>query len=227
MSIGFKGVSLAGAALTAAMLVSAPVQAGWLTDSAGAVVTNSVGECWQTGYATDKVFDKCGDKVEPPPAEVKQAPPVVKDSDGDGVPDDQDKCPGTPRGAKVDKYGCELLEPIVLQDGEVHFAFDKAMLTPKAKEVLDEVARKAKPQMERVKMIYVTGHTDATGPEAYNQKLSVRRAGAVADYMKETGIPSDKVKVIGKGESMPIATNKTKEGRAKNRRVEIEFETMQ
>jgi OOP family OmpA-OmpF porin len=71
--------------------------------------------------------------------------------------------------------------------------------------------------------ITVTGHTDSTGPEAYNQKLSERRANAVADYMANSlGVDRMRMKVSGMGESSPVADNATREGRAKNRRTEID-----
>jgi OOP family OmpA-OmpF porin len=74
-----------------------------------------------------------------------------------------------------------------------------------------------------LEMVIATGHTDSIGTEAYNQKLSERRAAAVKDYLVSKGIPASKVTTIGKGESQPVATNKTAEGRQKNRRVDIEF----
>ena len=69
----------------------------------------------------------------------------------------------------------------------------------------------------------ISGHTDSIGTDAYNQKLSERRAAAVKDYLVSKGIASSKITTIGKGETQPVATNKTKEGRQKNRRVDIEF----
>jgi len=71
--------------------------------------------------------------------------------------------------------------------------------------------------------VEVAGHTDSVGTDAYNQKLSERRAAAVKDYLVSKGIAASKVTTIGKGESQPVATNKTAEGRQKNRRVDIEF----
>jgi OOP family OmpA-OmpF porin len=72
-------------------------------------------------------------------------------------------------------------------------------------------------------MVIATGHTDSVGTDAYNQRLSERRAAAVKDYLVSKGIPASKITTIGKGESQPVATNKTAEGRQKNRRVDIEF----
>ena len=71
-------------------------------------------------------------------------------------------------------------------------------------------------------MIIAVGHTDSVGSEAYNQKLSVRRAEAVTAYLVSKGIEKNRIYTEGKGEKQPVADNKTKEGRTKNRRVEIE-----
>ncbi|PZO31710.1 MAG: flagellar motor protein MotB, partial [Betaproteobacteria bacterium] len=75
--------------------------------------------------------------------------------------------------------------------------------------------------------VIAIGHTDSIGSDAYNQKLSERRAQAVKDYMVSKGVAADRIQIKGMGESQPVADNKTKEGRAKNRRVEIEFNATQ
>jgi OOP family OmpA-OmpF porin len=73
-----------------------------------------------------------------------------------------------------------------------------------------------------LEVIIAVGHTDSVGTDAYNQRLSVRRADAVKDYLVSKGVEKNRVYTEGKGEKQPIADNKTAEGRAKNRRVEIE-----
>ncbi|MDG3424571.1 OmpA family protein, partial [Vibrio parahaemolyticus] len=73
--------------------------------------------------------------------------------------------------------------------------------------------------------VQIVGHTDSTGPEAYNQRLSEPRAQAIADYLKRMGIAESRLTVMGQGESHPIASNDTVEGRAQNRRVEVVFDT--
>src|SRR5689334_14418098 len=102
---------------------------------------------------------------------------------------------------------------------DTYFDFNKATLKPAGKEKIDDVVRemKANPSVKAL----VEGHTDSIGSEAYNQKLSERRANAVADYMEAQGIDSSRISTKGWGKTKPIASNKTKEGRAQNRRVEI------
>ena len=101
------------------------------------------------------------------------------------------------------------------------FDFDKSVLRPDGRKSIDEALDKIRGT--DLEMVIATGHTDSVGTDAYNQALSERRAAAVKDYLVSKGIPAAKVTTIGKGESQPVATNKTAEGRQKNRRVDIEF----
>ena len=103
---------------------------------------------------------------------------------------------------------------------DAFFDFDKAVLKPEGKAKLDDLASKVKGI--NLEVVIAVGHTDSVGSDAYNQKLSVRRAEAVKAYLVTKGIEKNRVYTEGKGEKQPIADNKTKEGRAKNRRVEIE-----
>ncbi|MGV8899134.1 MAG: OmpA family protein [Burkholderiaceae bacterium] len=103
---------------------------------------------------------------------------------------------------------------------ETLFDFDKSVVKPEGKAALDDLLRKLE-GMDAEVMITV-GHADATGSDAYNQKLSVRRAEAVKAYMVSTGVDAKRVYTEGKGEAQPIADNKTAEGRAQNRRVTVE-----
>ena len=100
------------------------------------------------------------------------------------------------------------------------FDFDKAVLKKEGKAKLDDLVGKVKDI--NLEVIIAVGHTDAVGGDAYNQKLSVKRSEAVKAYLVSKGIEKNRVYTEGKGEKQPVADNKTKEGRSKNRRVEIE-----
>ncbi|MNK93507.1 Outer membrane porin F precursor [compost metagenome] len=112
-------------------------------------------------------------------------------------------------------------ETIVIRD--VHFQFDKATLTQADKGVLDKIATRLKGEAPNAQLT-VTGHTDSVGSDAYNQKLSDKRAHSVVEYLIQEGVPrSSFVSVAGAGESQPVADNKTADGRAMNRRTEIKI----
>jgi OOP family OmpA-OmpF porin len=141
---------------------------------------------------------------------VAAAPAAELDSDGDGVPDSRDKCPNTPKGVKVDANGCWVLKG-------VYFDSDKAVI--KDPKVLDEVVviLKANPKLNGE----VRGYTDSTASAEYNQQLSEARAKAVRDYFIKQGIAHERIRAKGFGETNPVASNDTVEGRAQNRRVEL------
>jgi OmpA-OmpF porin, OOP family len=103
---------------------------------------------------------------------------------------------------------------------DAFFDVNKAVLKPEAKAKLDDLASKIK--AITLEVIIAVGHTDSDASDAYNQKLSVKRAEAVKAYLVGKGIEANRVYTEGKGEKQPVADNKTKEGKAKNRRVEIE-----
>jgi OOP family OmpA-OmpF porin len=103
---------------------------------------------------------------------------------------------------------------------DAFFDFDKAVLKAEGKAKLDDLVGKVKGI--NLEVIIAVGHTDSVGADTYNQKLSVQRSEAVKAYLVSKGIEKNRVYTEGKGEKQPVADNKTKEGRAKNRRVEIE-----
>lgn len=108
---------------------------------------------------------------------------------------------------------------MTLQAGTL-FDFDKSVIKPAGKAALDGlVADMAKVDVETV---IAVGHTDAIGTDTYNRSLSIRRVEAVKAYLVSKGVPADRIKTEGKGESQPVASNQTRDGRAQNRRVEIE-----
>ncbi|MDD1019983.1 OmpA family protein [Pseudomonas sp. TNT2022 ID1048] len=156
------------------------------------------------------------------------------DEDGDGVPDSRDKCPHTPKGVQVDADGCPPPPPPVVEEvvvvkeetiviRDVYFHFDSAKLTDADKTKLNTIVSRLK-QEAPTAQLRVTGHTDSVGSDAYNQKLSDKRAHSVVDYLTSNGIPRNSfVSVTGAGESKPVADNKTAAGRAMNRRTEIQI----
>ena len=109
----------------------------------------------------------------------------------------------------------------VVFNADAFFDFYKSTLKPEGRQVLDQVAQQA--QGLNLETIIAVGHTDSIGSDAYNQKLSERRAASVKTYLTSKGVPADRVYTEGKGETQPVASNATREGRAQNRRVEVEI----
>jgi OmpA-OmpF porin, OOP family len=140
----------------------------------------------------------------------------INDNDGDGVPDYLDKCPETPLGKVVDTNGCAIM---VLSLEGVHFATGSHALNSSATSILDKAARtiKAHPSAS----FTIEGHTDSRASDDFNFRLSERRANSVRDYLISQGVSSSSLSTRGNGESDPVASNETSEGRAANRRVDI------
>ncbi|MDO4427468.1 MAG: OmpA family protein [Moraxella sp.] len=158
--------------------------------------------------------------VVPPVIVVEE--PVVVDSDMDGVPDNLDACPGTPRNVVVDARGCPVKD--VIQDDlrlelRVFFDNDKSAIKPQYRSEIAKVAEKMREYPNSTATI--EGHASKTGPSArYNQRLSEARANAVKSMLSnEFGIAPNRLSAVGYGYDRPIAPNTTEEGRAQNRRV--------
>jgi OOP family OmpA-OmpF porin len=143
------------------------------------------------------------------------------DSDNDGVIDRLDDCADTPAGFNVDKKGCSIIE---FKFGGVNFEPKSFDLTEQSKLILDEAAItiNASPEISKIE---VQAHTDYKGSGEANLKLSEKRASSVRDYLVSRGVSENRLVAKGYGESLPIADNKTAEGRAKNRRVELKIIT--
>ena len=156
---------------------------------------------------------------EPKPRVVPTAASAASDADGDGIDDEDDECPGTPKGAEVNDDGCVKIEKVVLRG--VNFATGSAKLLPAAHDTLRTVASamKANEDLE----VEVGGHTDSVGDEAKNEKLSERRAKAVKDFLVSEGIDEGRLSTKGYGEGSPVDTNDTAQGRANNRRVSFKI----
>jgi OOP family OmpA-OmpF porin len=212
----FKQTTLIAASAVALGLVAAPAFAqqgkgtsGYVTDTRNAIVKDPYNLCWRTGYWTPAIANCECDKdllpkqvCEPPPPPA----PVV-------APPPPPPAPAPPPPPKP------VTEKVTFA-ADVFFDFDKAVLKPEGKAKLDDLVGKLK--ATALEVIIAIGHTDSIGSDAYNQKLSVRRAEAVKAYLVSKGIEPNRIYTEGKGKSQPIASNSTAEGRAKNRRVEIE-----
>ena len=179
----------------------------WVNGTGELVWKNGTNElCWRDANWTPATAAKgCdGALVPPPPA----APPVVAPP---AAPRVTPPAPPPPPPAAATK---------VTYAADAFFDFDKSVLKPEGKAKLDDLVDKVKGI--NLEVIIAVGHTDSVGSDAYNQKLSVKRSEAVKAYLVSKGIEKNRVYTEGKGEKQPVADNKTKEGRAKNRRVEIE-----
>lgn len=173
------------------------------------------------------------------------------DSDGDGVPDKDDRCPNTPKGYKVDRFGCPVdsdkdgipdsedacpdkagvselkgcpfdVQAIIskynLSMKPIYFDFDSYKLKTDGIDALDKIANALSNHSDFG--VQFDGHTDYVGTEAYNLKLSEKRANSAKGYLLNKGITDNRIRLQYFGESKPAQDNKTKEGRSLNRRVE-------
>jgi OOP family OmpA-OmpF porin len=162
----------------------------------------------------DGVFDSM-DKCPDTPKGVKvdkTGCPLVMDGDGDGVPDSVDKCPRTPKGATVNEFGCWICE-------DINFDFNKWEIKPEFHKSLDDQVSFLKQNTELI--VEVQGHTDNLGTKEANQLVSERRANSVRDYFIQKGVPAKRLIAKGYDYTVPLTSNDTKEGRAKNRRVQL------
>lgn len=217
-------------------------------DPAGASLLNQIAAAGQCGFATnaDQIMSPAGmadfvekvflGKVAPKPAAVRldsdgdgvyddmdKCPDTPKgapvdsvgcplDSDGDGVPDYLDKCPNTPKGARVDSRGCWVLAGVKFDTG-------KWNIKPQYYPMLNEVVALLK-ESKSIQVV-VEGHTDNVGSAKLNQKLSENRAKSVMNYLISGGIAGSRLSSRGYGFSRPAASNDTAAGRQLNRRVEL------
>ena len=146
-------------------------------------------------------------KPAPPPAPKPAPPPEVKPAP---KPEPPKPAPEKPK---------PVAEKVTFA-ADVLFDFDKAVIKPEGKSKLDDISNKVRGI--NLEVVIAIGHADSIGSDAYNQRLSVRRSESVKAYLVSRGIEPNRVYTEGKGEKQPVADNKTSDGRAKNRRVEIE-----
>ena len=140
----------------------------------------------------------------------------IPDFDKDGVPDNKDKCPNTLPGVVIDSNGCPLNKKEDLDELKkgINFKTNSAKLTPRSYGTLNDVARLMKKFPSA--SLEVQGHTDNTGTDDYNMNLSQRRAQTVVDYLVKRGVSESRLRAVGYGNTMPIASNDTKDGRTMN-----------
>ena len=164
--------------------------------------------CWRDAFWTPATaFPGCDGAIVPTaPAAPPPAPVVV--------------APPPPSPAPAPAPAPVTVATKVTYAADAFFDFDKSVLKPEGKAKLDDLVSKIKGI--NLEVIIAVGHTDSVGSDAYNQKLSIRRSESVKAYLVSKGIENNRVYTEGKGEKQPVADNKTAEGRAKNRRVEIE-----
>lgn len=200
LSLNVLMAAVASSALMANIAVAhegGKAGAGNLGDSSKHIVTDSSGNCVRTSsWSKETAVKACDPELFPEPvAEVVAPPPVA---------------PAPPPVA---------YETVTLSAGAL-FDFDSASLKAEGKQQLDDVASKITSN-GKVESVSIVGHTDSTGPESYNQQLSLRRATSVRDYLAGHGVDSSMMSISGMGESSPVADNSTRAGRAQNRRVEV------
>ena len=176
------------------------------------------------GDGIPDIDDRCPD--DPGPPELKGCP----DRDGDGIPDIDDKCPDVPGVAEHD--GCpppKKYKMIIVTEKEIElrqtifFETGKSVIQRKSHGLLREVAD-AINSSPRIKKVYIEGHTDSVGSRDFNLRLSQQRADAVKDFLISEGVDPSKLESKGYGPDRPIQSNRTPQGRAKNRRVEFRLE---
>jgi OOP family OmpA-OmpF porin len=231
-----KKLSLSVAASTLALSFSAvaqdqlPTEAFLGAPSNGRVVMDTYGNCVRTmQWSPDKEIVGCGKKPAPvalaappaprtppvlvpapPPAPVVAAPP----------PPPPVAAPIAP--VAVAPAAAPKTKPMrnVTIGGDAFFDVNKASFRKEAQPELDKFAEQVR-RVSAVDAVQITGHTDSTGATDYNQKLSEQRAATVKDFLVKNGVDPSKITILGMGERQPLADNGTKEGRAKNRRVEV------
>jgi outer membrane protein OmpA-like peptidoglycan-associated protein len=139
------------------------------------------------------------------------------DSDNDGVVDSKDLCAGTPPGLPVESMGCLVVEVVTLEG--MYFKTGSDQLNENAKKLLRSISHTLK---ENPKMrIEVAGHTDNTGSDKANHSLSIRRARSAKKQLIDLGVSASTLTIKGYGDSKPVTSNETSQGRAANRRVEL------
>jgi OOP family OmpA-OmpF porin len=189
-------LAVVGLAFSAASFsVAAQSKDGHWVDAGQTVWKDGSGKCWKAGYWTPAM--------------------AIEECDPDLI-----SKPGRPAPKPMAKPRPRPVADKVTLAADVLFDFDKSVIKPEGRTRLDDLVSKI--GGINLEVVIAIGHTDSIGSVAYNQKLSVRRAESVKAYLVSKGVPANRIYTEGKGEKQPVASNKTRDGRAKNRRVEIE-----
>jgi len=211
---------------SAPQVVPVPNQKGYVQSASGGIVTSPFvakdspfGLCMRTPFWDPSNAQKgCDEDLmpKPPPPAPRVAPPPPPPP----PPAPPPVAPPAPKPPPPKPAPPKPTSEKVTFAADTFFDFDRAVLKPEGKAKLDDLVGKIKGIT--LEVIIAVGHTDSVGSDAYNQRLSLRRAEAVKAYMVSRGIEANRVYTEGKGEKQPVADNRTAAGRAKNRRVEIE-----
>jgi len=181
-------------------------------NASGGNLKNPTGLCWHAGYWTPAMATVECDPDLAPKKPMAAPAPAMKPAPS--------MAPAPAAPAPAPKPAPKPVKEKVTMAADAHFDFDKSSLKPEGKAKLDDLVGKLK--AVSLEVVIAIGHTDSIGSKSYNQKLSLRRANAVKAYLVSKGIEANRIYTEGKGETQPVADNSTREGRAKNRRVEIE-----
>jgi len=206
VAIMFAVATVAGSAFAAGSTINSD---NWRNGHGNLIWKNGTNElCWRdAGWTPATAAPGCDGALEAP----KAAAPAPAAAAPAPAPAAKAPAPAPAPAVAAQK---------VTYAADAFFDFDKSVLKPEGRAKLDDLVSKI--QGINLEVIIAVGHTDSVGSDAYNQKLSVRRAEAVKAYLISKGIERNRIYTEGKGEKQPVADNRTAEGRAKNRRVEVE-----
>ncbi|HON31544.1 MAG TPA: OmpA family protein [Ottowia sp.] len=206
VAIMFAVATVAGSAFAAGSTINSD---NWRNGHGNLIWKNGTNElCWRdAGWTPATAAPGCDGALEAP----KAAAPAPAAAAPAPAPAAKAPAPAPTPAVAAQK---------VTYAADAFFDFDKSVLKPEGRAKLDDLVSKI--QGINLEVIIAVGHTDSIGSDAYNQKLSVRRAEAVKAYLISKGIERNRIYTEGKGEKQPVADNRTAEGRAKNRRVEVE-----